>query len=64
MQQEKRTWPQVVLGRFGLGSRKDFFTERMIRCWNRLLKEVVEAAILKVCKRCVDMAPEDLAVLG
>ena len=37
-------------GRFRLGIRKKFFTIKMMRLWNRLPREVVEAASLQTIK--------------
>jgi len=43
-------------GLFRLGIRKKFFTMSMVRCWNRLPREAVDAPSLEVFKARLDGA--------
>ncbi|KFQ97259.1 hypothetical protein Y956_15352, partial [Nipponia nippon] len=47
-------------GRFRLDIRKKFFTVRVVRHWNRLPKEAVDAPSLEVFKAMLDGALNNL----
>jgi len=52
--------PKLHQGKFRLSIRKNLFTERVVKHWNRMPREVVESPSLEAFKKHVDLAFWDM----
>ncbi|KFV47352.1 hypothetical protein N341_12800, partial [Tyto alba] len=51
---------KLFQGKFRWDIRKHFFTERVVKCQNRLPKKAIESLSLEVFKRCVAVVLRDM----
>ena len=51
---------KLCQGRFRLDIRKFFFSKGAVRCWNKLLREVMESPSLEVLEKDVGLVLRDV----